>query len=104
MKFVYKHIALEDPELLRFIPICFEIKLSIEMIDAINSHIEYDRNLMIEEARKNYPLKTFQGIDTKLREASVMPNLSSSFCDSENGEVKHVELKVGLITPKPVQN
>lgn len=58
---------------------------------------------MIEEAKINYPLKTFQGVDTDLRYAIIMPNLSSEYCPSDKGKIKHVELKLGLVVPKPMQ-
>lgn len=56
-----------------------EIILSEDDLARIEADIEEDRQRMIAEARVNYPLKTFQGIDKDLRYATVMPNLGSDF-------------------------
>lgn len=103
-KYVYNYVAQKDEKLAKYTAYHFEIKLSNELISVINAHIEDARNKMIQEAKKNYPLKTFQGIDMDLKEAVVMPSLSSQYSSSEKGAVKHIELKLGLIVPKPHQH
>ena len=103
-KYFYNDLALKDPELRQYICTYEEATISNEVIDQITNSIKTDRDAMIAEARINYPLKTFQGIDTDLRYASIMQNLSSNFHTSTKGVVKHIELKLGLIVPKPIQS
>ena len=93
----------KDKEFQRFLADQREVRLSKELIDEILEAIRKDRDAMIEEAKINYPLKTFQGVDTDLRYAIIMPNLSSEYCPSDKGKIKHVELKLGLVVPKPMQ-
>ena len=102
-KYFYDFIAMKDEEIKPFMLKYDEATLSNEVVDSIINSIKIDRDAMIAEARINYPLKTFQGIDTNLRYASVMQNLSSIFTKSSKGIVKHIELKLGLIVPKPMQ-
>lgn len=104
LKHFYNHIAMNDKEMLPFLCQYKEITLSTEIIDSINSAIRSDRDIMIAEAQINYPLKTFQGIDTDLRYACVMANLGSNYTVPSKGIVKHIELKLGLIVPKPMQS
>lgn len=53
--------------------------MSKDMADYINEEIAEARGEMIAEARKNYPLKTFQNIDMTLRHATIMDSLSSEY-------------------------
>ena len=98
--FFYKYIGCVDPTLRNYITKNIEIKLTPEIVSSINLGIKEDRWKMIEEAKINYPLKTFQGIDIDLRYATIMPNLGSEFWSDIKGVLKHVELKLGWIVPK----
>jgi hypothetical protein len=73
----YEHMASKDEEFIPFLAEQRKFTLSERLIEEIMDSIKDDRNAMIEEAKINYPLKTFQGIDMDLRYAIVMPNLSS---------------------------
>mmetsp|Transcript_24981 Transcript_24981/g.24714 ORF Transcript_24981/g.24714 Transcript_24981/m.24714 type:complete len:151 (+) Transcript_24981:319-771(+) len=102
-QYFYDHIAKNDKDIKPFLCKYDEVILSTQAVESINAAIKEDRDKMIAEAHINYPLKTFQGIDTDLRYASVMANLGSRYSTSSKGVVKHVELKLGLIVPKPMQ-
>ena len=72
------------------------------MIQAIIENTEQDRTEMIEERSKKFPKgNKSHEFDTENRQVLIMPNLSSSYSLSENGDVKHVELKPGKIILKP---
>lgn len=98
-----RYIAQKDPELAKYTLGFEEITLSHDVVASIEDHIMEARYAIIAEARIMYPTKTFQGIDKDLRFATVMENLSSSNSPCDDGVIKHAELKLGLIIPKPMQ-
>lgn len=62
-----------------------------------------DRSVNLDKLKIIAPRKDFKQIDTEWTQAMIMPNVSSSFSRVSNGVVKHAEIKLGDIVPKPIQ-
>lgn len=101
--YTYEYLAKNDPELRIFVPWIEHANLSKQVLQSIQIMTHDDRNQNLKKLKIIAPRKDFKQIDTDCTQAMIMPNVSSSYSSVTDGVVKHVEIKLGDIVPKPIQ-